>query len=187
MTTSARNFAAKMPLLFTTGIIIIFSIVQNPDDAKVYAQTSQPSPKMPVSSPSSSSSSVAHGVRITSPVKGQQVPIGDLTISGTSKGNATTNCQVSIIVNDIKPYQNASAGGPGGASDYSKWNFLLTSKYTFIKEGVNKITAKFSCIPNPAVASFYSVNVTGIRTGGGTSPLPPTTRTITPSSANTTG
>jgi hypothetical protein len=89
----------------------------------------------------SSSSSLAHGVRITSPVKGQQVPIGDLTISGTSKGNATTNCKVSIIVNGVKPYQNASASGPGSASDYSKWNFHLTSKYTLIKEGINRITA----------------------------------------------
>ena len=49
-----------------------------------------------------------------------------------------------VIVNGVKPYQNATATGPGGASDYSKWNFTLTSKYTLIKEGVNKIVAKFS-------------------------------------------
>ena len=180
-----RSFAAKIPLLFTIGVIIIFSIVENSNNTAVYTQTFQPPPKIPIPSPSSSSSSsVAHGVRITLPVKGQQVPIGDLMISGTSKGNATTNCQVSIIVNDVKPYQNASASGPGGASDYSKWNFLLTSKYTSIKEGINKITAKFSCRPNAAVASFYSVNVTGLA-GGGTSPS--TTTTISPSSVNTTG
>jgi hypothetical protein len=40
---------------------------------------------------------------------------------------------------------------------------MVTSKYTPIKEGVNKITAKFSCRPNPDVASYYSVNATGTR------------------------
>ena len=168
---SARNFAAMMPLLFTIGIII-FPVVGNSNNANVYSQTFQPSPKIPILSPSSSSSH-AHGVRITSPVKGQQVPMGDLTISGTSKGNATTNCKVSIIVNGVKPYQNASASGPGSASDYSKWSFNLNSG--MIKEGVNKITAKFACRPNPSVASFYSVSVIGTRIGGGTSPSVNTT------------
>jgi hypothetical protein len=113
---------------------------------------------------------VAHGVRITSPTKGQKVPtVGDLTITGTSKGNATTthDCQVYVIVNGVKPYQNASATGPVGPSDYSKWKFLLTPKYTLIKEGQNKITAKFSCRTNPKVASFYSVNVIGTRIAEG--------------------
>jgi hypothetical protein len=84
-------------------------------------------------------------------------------IVGTSKDNATTACYVYVIVNGVKPYQNATATGPVGASDYSKWNFTLTSKYTLIKEGVNKIVAKFSCKPNPAIASFYGLNVTGIK------------------------
>jgi hypothetical protein len=119
--------------------------------------------------PSKMSSSIAHGVKITSPIKGQQVPTGILTISGTSKDNATSDCHVNVIVNGIKPYQNASANGPGGANDYSKWNFTLSPEYTFIKQGINKITAKFWCNPNPnlSMASFYSVNVTGV--GGGSS------------------
>ena len=51
----------------------------------------------------------------------------------------------------------------GGVNDYSNWMFNLTSKYTTLKEGVsNKITAKFSCSSNPTLASFYSVNVTGV-------------------------
>ena len=107
-------------------------------------------------------SPIAHSLRITSPVNGQQVQIGDLTISGTSKDNINSNCYVNVIVNDVKPYQNASATGPGGVNDYSSWMFNLTSKYTTLKEGAsNKITAKFSCSSNPTLASFYSVNVTG--------------------------
>jgi hypothetical protein len=108
-------------------------------------------------------SPIAHSVRITSPVNGQQVPIGNLTISGTSKDNINSDCYVNVIVNDVKPYQNASATGPGGVNDYSSWTFNLTPKYTTLKEGAsNKITAKFSCGSNPTLASFYSINVTGI-------------------------
>jgi hypothetical protein len=46
-----------------------------------------------------------HLVKITSPSKGQQVPVAKgLIISGTSADNATTsNCGVSVIVNGIKP------------------------------------------------------------------------------------
>ena len=120
-------------------------------------------------SPKAGLSPLLHAVRITSPTKGQQVPIGkDLMIAGISLSNATSHCQVSVIVNSVKPYQNATASGPGGASDYSKWNFNLNS--SMIKEGVNKITAKFACRPNPSAASFYSVTVTGTGIAGGTSP-----------------
>ena len=115
-------------------------------------------------SPKAGLSPLLHAVRVTSPTKGQQVPIGkDLMIAGISRSNATSHCQVSVIVNSVKPYQNATANGPGGASDYSKWNFVLTSKYTAIKQGPNnKITAKQSCTTIPGKASFYSVNVTGV-------------------------
>jgi hypothetical protein len=138
--------------------------------------TKQPSPSIPpTSSPagaaspslSSSASSISHGVRITSPTKGQRVPAGGvLAISGISKDNTTSDCHVNVIVNNVKPYQNASATGHGGANDYSNWTFNLTPKYTTIKEGINnKIVAKFYCNPNPTLASFYSVNVTGVIRG----------------------
>ncbi len=136
--------------------------------------TKQPSPSIPqptsspsaAASPSStkSPSSISHGVRITSPTKGQHVPVGAvLAISGKSKDNATSDCHVHVIANGVKPYQNASATGHGGANDYSSWTYNLTPKYTTLKEGVNnKIVAKFYCNPNPTLASFYSVNVTGV-------------------------
>ena len=115
-------------------------------------------------SPKSDVSPLLHAVRITSPTKGQQVPIGkDLMIAGISLSNATSHCQVSIIVNSVKPYQPATGAGPHGAADYSKWNFVLTSNYTTIKQGPNnKITAKHSCTTNPGKTSFYSVFVTGV-------------------------
>ena len=120
-------------------------------------------PQIPSQSPSSTASPKA--VKIISPAKGQEIPVGkDLTIYGTSIDNATSNCQVSMSVNHVKPYQPATAAGTGGANDYSKWNFVLTPNYTTIKPGPdNRITAKYSCTDNPVmVPSHSSVNVTGI-------------------------
>jgi hypothetical protein len=146
----------KLALLCAFGILI-FTLWTN---VGAYAQnrtaavngTSSASPQQRISK-----------VRITSPTRGQQVPIGkDLTVSGTSIDNATSNCKVSVIVNNVKPYQNTTAIGTGGAADYSKWNFALTSKYTTIKPGQNKITARFECEDNSALKGFSSVNVTGV-------------------------
>src|ERR671913_1695584 len=125
-------------------------------------------PNYPVSaqiaSPLSPSSPV--GVKITSPVPGQQVNIDSaLKVHGTSTDTPSTNCQASVIVNNIKPYQPVT---PAGINDYSTWNFLLNSSYTSIKEGSNnKITAKLVCPPN--LTKWYSVNVTGIPLSSATS------------------
>ena len=83
-------------------------------------------------------------------------------ITGSAVGStALSQCQVFVIANSVKPYQSATGTGPGGAADYSKWNFVLTSKYTTIKSGPdNKITAKYTCSNNNQ-RSFYNVNVTG--------------------------
>ena len=50
-------------------------------------------------------------IKITSPAKGQEIPVGikNLPISGTSTYNSTMSCQVSLIVDDVKPYQKAVA------------------------------------------------------------------------------
>lgn len=137
------------------------------------------------------------GVKITSPIKNQRVPVGSLTISGTSTHNTTSDCQVSVIVNNVKPYQNATAIGSGGNNDYSKWNFNLAPKYTTIKEGTNKITAKLSCADNPNLKKFYSVNITGVAASNNNtvqqqqtvitpqSPPPSTTTTTTKNNNNT--
>src|SRR6266487_4259674 len=110
-----------------------------------------------------------HLVRITIPTKGQQVPVGkELFILGTSTNNATTGCKVSVKVNSVNPYHDASPSSGAGRSDYSKWNFTLSPTYTAIKQGQNKITAKFACNNEPALVSHYSVNVTGV------SPVSPT-------------
>ena len=110
---------------------------------------------------------LAYGlVKITSPAKGQHVPVGNITISGTSSSNATNHCTVSIIINGIKPYQQATSTGSKGPNDYSNWTFSATPKYSTIKQGINKITAKYSCPQNVNLTKFYSVNVTGVPAKG---------------------
>ena len=160
------NHTTSIVAVMLAFSLFLFVVLTNPYS---YAQ------KIPsVSSSLSSTHPKTHAVRITSPNKGQQVPIGkDLSVSGISStigvGNVTTStttpstCQAYVIVNGVKPYQPTTGTGPGGSADYSKWNFVLTSKYTTIKPGpANKITAKYICSSNPTSASFYSVNVTGV-------------------------
>jgi hypothetical protein len=102
-------------------------------------------------------------VKITSPTRGQNVPVGLLTISGESTDNVASNCQVSVKLNGIKPYQPSAPTGAKGAIDYSTWKFTLTPKYAVIKEGANKITSKITCHDISAtLTKLYSVNVTGI-------------------------
>src|SRR6188472_4154590 len=105
-----------------------------------------------------------HLVRITSPTKGQPVPVGkDLIISGTSVDNATaSDCKVSVKVNFVSPYHDALPSGSRGINDYSKWTFTLTPAYTTIKPGQNKIISKLSCADNPSLEYKTTVNVTGI-------------------------
>jgi len=92
-----------------------------------------------------------------------------LTISGTSSDDASSACQVSVIANDVKPYQPAIATGSGGSADYSDWEFTITSNYTSIKEGENEITSKVVCPGNGAeLTKWYGVNVTGV---SGTAPV----------------
>jgi hypothetical protein len=118
------------------------------------------------------------GVKINSPVAGQEVPVGTLNISGTSTDNVAKDCHVFVDVNDVKPLQKTRAVGPGGENDYSNWTFTYTNDYHLISEGPNELTAKLSCSENPENNSgigsalisnssngrskWYSINVTGI-------------------------
>jgi Concanavalin A-like lectin/glucanases superfamily len=107
------------------------------------------------------SNTVIPDVDITSPAPSQQVPVGELTISGTSADNATTNCQVDVDLNNQKPYQKTLATGPGGVNDYSNWTFTYTKDYHLITNGTNELTAKLSCTDNSIPVAWDSVDVLG--------------------------
>jgi hypothetical protein len=114
------------------------------------------------------------GVKIDYPIANQEVPVGKLNISGSSTDTASDDCRVFVDVNDIKPFQNTTATGPGGQSDYSNWTFTYTEKYKVITEGKNELTAKLTCNGNDIIngngtsnianekSKWYSINITGI-------------------------
>src|ERR671910_2695888 len=62
-------------------------------------------------------------VKITYPEADQHIPTGRLAIYGTSSDSHLTLCQVFVLLNDERPYQNATAAGREGKDDYSKWTF----------------------------------------------------------------
>src|ERR671914_386023 len=116
-------------------------------------------------------------IKIVSPESGQQVPISisnltsgtnanvsnSLSISGTASDDPKSPCEVSVLLNDVRPYQRATPQGNSGKSDYSNWQFLLKPDYAPIKQGENKITAKLACLRSPAnLTKWYSVIVTGV-------------------------
>ncbi|MDP9305323.1 MAG: hypothetical protein M3O68_03145 [Thermoproteota archaeon] len=100
-------------------------------------------------------------INIVNPVTTQNVSSQDgLIISGQSSDDNLKNCSVSVIVNDVKPYQNAVAKGSGGATDFSAWEFVLHNTYTHINEGANKITSKLLCAAESP--RWYSVFINGL-------------------------
>src|SRR5215217_7967266 len=125
---------------------------------------SKPSIPMPIVAESYLNPNTVN-VNFTSPVAGQQVPAGNLTVTGTSSDNSTTDCQIWLGWNEQKPFQTAVATGPGGVNDYSTWNFTYTPQYHIITNGTNNLAAQISCFNSNTLANItksYSVNVTGI-------------------------
>jgi len=139
-------------LLFITFFINVSS------SNKIGAQIPMPLPSI----------SDTPAVRITYPHHFDNISLsGPLNISGISSDNELTDCKVSVIVNNVKPYQGVVASGKSGMSDYSIWSFTLTSNYTSLSEGSNKLTSKISCLSNSGSTlnstKWFSVNVTGVR------------------------
>jgi hypothetical protein len=163
------------------GIILLFAIfstaITSPS-SYLYAQQQQQQQQQQMQNGTTTSSATsAIGVKITSPARDQQVPVGSLKISGTSKVNATSNdCTVYALWDDLKPYQKVEPTGPSGTDDYSNWTFTYTSAYHLITNGTNQLTAKISCLASPSsstttagssssstnLTKWYSINVTGI-------------------------
>ena len=113
-----------------------------------------------------------YGVKITYPSDGETVSVGELTIFGTARYDATNNaCTVFADWNDSQPMQKAMPAGLNftefgrNSNDYSSWTFTYTSQYHLISEGTNELTAKLSCDVGPFNSTKYdSVTVTGIPT-----------------------
>ena len=105
-------------------------------------------------------------VKITYPDTNQHIPPGKLTIYGTSSDSHLTLCQVYVLLNNERPYQNATATGREGKDDYSKWTFTFDPYYSLIREGTNELVSKLICHYNDATnsTSHNKINVTGVGT-----------------------
>jgi hypothetical protein len=147
-------------LVLGLGILFTLAIWSNNNTILAYGQQKQGAP-----------SSTTPTVKITSPTKGQQVPPGELTITGISSDDTTTDCTVYTDWNDLKPMQKVTpmgSWGEGGIDDYSNWTYTYSEDYHLITEGVNELTSKISCQNSPSnITKSYSVNVTGVGIGQG--------------------
>jgi hypothetical protein len=171
------NLSSNMPIVILSFIIIFcgaFSSYYSTESLSAIAQMhSNSTQQLPAQQLTEHM-----GVKISSPLSGQKVPVGELNISGTSTDNAAKDCSVLVDVNDIKPLQKTDAVGSGGQNDYSNWSFTYTENYHLITEGPNELTAKLSCNNNlenttgsssipisntsNGKSKWYSINVTGI-------------------------
>ena len=199
---SKSRFANLLPsgqkhlsFLIMASLLVILILSTMSFNAKVAIAQVPPIPSPPTEddtndqleqqpTPSTATNASSPTIEITSHKDGDQVPVGELKIEGISSDDKQSNCQVYADVNDIAPLQNATAAGPGGQDDFSKWTFTYTKDYQLITEGTNELTTKISCFGVNDVATpmseWYSVNITGVASA--TSPAANTT-TEEPASA----
>jgi hypothetical protein len=150
-------------------IVLLLSNINYNANVQVLAQqntsASTTNTSVPITSDTVSNiTKLTGGVKIISPDKGDLVPLNSnnsLVIKGVSKDNVTSDCDVSVIINNVKPYQNVKPTGVQGDNDYSNWQYTVSSNYTNINEGSNKITSKILCLDGPqTLQAYYSVNIT---------------------------
>src|SRR5215469_14232658 len=147
------NFVFSLTIMILFGSTIWISSI---DANRLRALPEQPQPSSPPG---------PLALKITEPMRGQQLNVGkNLTVLGISNYSATSTCGVFVIVDGIKPYQKTIPIGQAGGNSYSKWKYTLTPSYNgTIREGTNRITAKLLCQAVPEnLTKFYSINVTGV-------------------------
>jgi len=109
--------------LHNSGIIVLL-LVFTATLCPAYGQVGSLTP-VPLESPPTET------IKIVDPITGKNVPAGEeLQVTGESSDDTSKDCTVSVIVNNIRPYQNAFPAGAAGEGDYSKWNFVVHENYT---------------------------------------------------------
>ena len=138
-------------MLVIVGLCLLFSTIMISNVIMAYSQSPAKRPTI-------------HGVKIHTPEVGEKVSIAvnNLTIAGRSVDNQSSDCKVFVIVNDVKPYQKASAIGNGG-DDFSQWKYALFPDYAKLKIGTNKITAKIDCKNPMDMLRYDTINIMGTK------------------------
>lgn len=173
------TIAISLTIMSVNAISVIAQLPSIPSFPTGEGDANQQPPIVDNPSTANTSNIQPPTISITSLEDGQEIPVGELMIEGTSSDNVESNCQVYADVNDVAPLQNATAAGPSGSDDdFSQWTFVYTEDYQLITEGANELTAKISCFngnnPTP-VSEWHSINVTGVATGAPVTTNEPTT------------
>lgn len=145
-----RGALSKNLVCFSILVLATIMVVYTTTGGKVLSSSSSPSD--PIS------------IKIVNPDNDQTTNVKDkLVISGESRYAPGQDCHVSVIVNDVKPYQKATPTGAGVENNYSTWNYTVNSDYTTIKEGDNRVTARLICSDDLVgdLRKWYSLNVVG--------------------------
>jgi hypothetical protein len=107
-------------------------------------------------------------VKITSPKNGDSINLSsELTIKGTSSDTGNTNCTILSSINNIQPFQNASAIGLQEEQDFSNWNSTFLNATNLLRPGKNTITSLIVCLDtkdNTPTSSSHLINLTGLPT-----------------------
>ena len=89
----------------------------------------------------------------------------ELIIKGTSSDTGNTNCTILTSINNVQPFQNASATGSQGEQDFSNWNSTFFNATNLLRLGKNTITSFIGCLDidsNTPTSSSHSINLTGL-------------------------
>jgi hypothetical protein len=128
------SFIALTILLVVYVTLLLFDNVSMVGKAFGQLPASSTSPPVPIE------------VKITYPDKGYITNVGNsLEILGESDYDPSDSCHVSVIVNDVKPYQKTIPTGVKTKNDYSTWKYSINSNYTTLKDGDNRVTARLLC------------------------------------------
>ena len=145
-----KSVLSKNVVCFSILVLATIMVAYATTGGKVFSSSS--SPPNPIS------------IKIVNPDNDQTTNVKDeLEISGESQYAPGHDCQVSVIVNGLKPYQKATPTGAGMENDYSTWNYTVDPDYTTIREGDNRVTARLICSDEQGgdLRKWYSVNVVG--------------------------
>ena len=121
-------------------------------------------------------------VEITSHKNGDYVYLtSELTIKGTSSDTDNTNCTILTSINNVQPFQNASAIGSQGEQDFSNWNSTFFNATNLLRLGKNTITSFIGCLDidsNTPTSSSHLINLTGLPSDDNQSILSSVSRVI---------
>jgi len=101
-------------------------------------------------------------VKITSHKNADKVDSGTVTILGLSSDSNTRDCIVEMDWNNQKPSWIVTATGPGGATDFSTWQFTYDRNTHEIEPGTNELTSKLTCINPGPLTKWFSVTLVGL-------------------------